>query len=102
MSAKTFFDANVLIYAHDVDAHRKHDIAKEPLMELWRDRTGILSMQVLHEFYVNVTRKISKPLPKPSARRLIGGYALWCTDTGPSEISAAFRIEDAAPPFARP
>lgn len=47
MSDKTFVDTNVLIYAHDVDAGRKHDIAKTLLRELWADRTGILSTQVL-------------------------------------------------------
>ena len=64
MSAKTFVDTNVLIYAHDVDAKAKQEAAKNILQELWTDRTGVLSMQVLQELYVNVTRKISRPIPK--------------------------------------
>ncbi len=64
MSDKTFIDTNVLIYAHDVDAGEKHRIAKAVLHGLWSDRTGVLSMQVLQEFYINVTRKIAFPLPK--------------------------------------
>ena len=94
MSDKTFVDTNVLIYAHDLDAKRKHEVAKGVLRELWSQRTGVLSMQVLQEFYVNVTRKIASPLPKDAARRLVSSYAIWCMETTPAEISAAFRIED--------
>jgi predicted nucleic acid-binding protein len=94
MSAKTFVDTNVLIYAHDVDAKAKHEVAKSILRELWSQRTGVLSMQVLQEFYVNVTRKIASPLPNDAARLVVNSYAIWCMETTPAEISDAFRIED--------
>ena len=94
MSDKTFVDTNVLIYAHDVDAKAKHEVAKTVLHELWSERTGVLSMQVLQEFYVNVTRKIPHPISKASARLVVSSYAIWCVDTTPTEISTAFRIED--------
>lgn len=94
MSAKTFVDTNVLIYAHDVDAKAKYDIANRVLRELWSERTGVLSMQVLQEFYVNVTRKIATPLPKDVARLVVNSYSIWCTETTPTEIAAAFSIED--------
>jgi predicted nucleic acid-binding protein len=96
MNGKTFVDSNVLIYAHDVDARTKHEIASGILRQLWSDRTGTLSPQVLQEFYVNVTRKIASPLSKPSARAVVDSYFVWCVDTTPAEISAAFRIEDEA------
>ena len=96
MSAKTFVDTNVLIYAHDADARRKHEIARGILQELWSQRTGALSPQVLQEFYVNVTRKITSPLSKPSARAVVESYVVWSVDTTPAEIAAAFRIEDEA------
>ncbi len=94
MSAKTFVDTNILIYAHDVDAKAKHEVAKSVLRELWSERTGILSMQVLQEFYVNVTRKIAITLPKDLARAVVSSYTAWCVETTPAEIAAAFRIED--------
>jgi predicted nucleic acid-binding protein len=94
MSVKTFVDTNVLIYAHDVDAKAKHEVAKNVLRELWSERTGVLSVQVLQEFYVNVTRKIASPLPKNAARLVVNTYSIWCVETTPAEISAAFRIED--------
>jgi predicted nucleic acid-binding protein len=94
MSDKTFVDTNVLIYAHDVDAKAKHETARTVLRDLWSQRTGILSMQVLQEFYVNVTRKIATPLSKDAARLVVNNYSIWCTDTTPAEIATAFRIED--------
>jgi predicted nucleic acid-binding protein len=94
MSDKTFVDTNVLIYAHDVDARARHETAKRVLLELWGGRTGALSMQVLQEFYINVTRKIAHPISKESARLVIGSYASWCVQTTHAEISTAFRIED--------
>jgi predicted nucleic acid-binding protein len=94
MSDRTFIDTNVLIYAHDVDAKRKQEAAKRILRGLWSDRTGVLSMQVLQEFYVNVTRKIPHPISKESARLVVSTYSIWCIETTPTEISSAFRIED--------
>jgi predicted nucleic acid-binding protein len=94
MSGKTFIDTNVLIYAHDTDAGPKHQIAKTVLHELWSERTGVLSVQVLQEFYVNVTRKISSPLSRDLARLVVSSYSIWCAETTPTEIASAFRIED--------
>ena len=96
MRGKTFVDTNVLIYAHDIEAGRKHEIAKSVLRGLWSEREGILSMQVLQEFYVNVTRKIASPLPKAAARMVVESYRSWCMQTTAEEIATAFRIEDEA------
>jgi predicted nucleic acid-binding protein len=97
MSDKTFVDTNVLIYAHDIDAGRKHDIAKVMLRELWADRTGVLSPQVLQEFYVNATRKIRTPLPKSAARSVVATYAAWCVaGITTADLTTAFQIEDDA------
>lgn len=94
MTARTFVDTNVLIYAHDIDAKSKHEAAKSVLRELWVERSGALSTQVLQEFYVNVTRKIlRRPISKESARLIVSSYVIWCIDTTPSEISTACRIE---------
>lgn len=96
MSAKTFVDSNVLIYAHDVDAGKKRAAAARILEDLWAERLGALSLQVLQEFYVNVTRKISSPISRESARAVVNTYAIWCIPTSPVELATAFRIEDEA------
>jgi predicted nucleic acid-binding protein len=96
MSVKTFVDTNVLVYAHDVDDRLKHDLARNALRGLWIDGTGLLSPQVLQEFYVNVTRKIATPLAKDAARLVVSTYAIWCVDVTSADVAAAFRIEDEA------
>jgi predicted nucleic acid-binding protein len=96
MNDRTFVDSNVLIYAYDSEAGTKHRIANSILRELWEQRLGVLSVQVLQEFYVNVTRKIPKPIPKSKARLFAESYMNWCSDTTTAEIATAFRIEDEA------
>ena len=61
MSGKFFVDTNILIYAHDLDAGQKNIISIDIMRDLWENRLGIISTQVLQEFYVNVTRKIKNP-----------------------------------------
>lgn len=72
-----FVDTNVLIYAHDRSAGLKHERARILLQELWRERTGCLSIQVLQEFYVNVTRKVAAPLSPEAAAQVITDLAVW-------------------------
>lgn len=96
MSAKTFVDTNILLYAYDREDPIKHRIAKEIIEELWRQASGAVSMQVLQEFYVNVTRKIAVPLPKSEARMIVEDYFTWCVATGTAEVAMAFSIEDSA------
>ena len=72
-----FVDTNVLIYAHDQSAGAKHERASALLKELWENSNGCLSVQVLQEFYVNVTRKIAKPLDVDTAKRVIADLGQW-------------------------
>jgi predicted nucleic acid-binding protein len=97
MNAKTtFIDTNVLIYAHDIDQEEKHPIARMLVTELLKTRRGVLSPQVLQEFYVNVTRKIAKPLTKRAAREIVEDFRVWCIDMTAAEVATAFKIEDEA------
>lgn len=80
MSADTgrqFVDTNVLVYAHDVSAGAKHQQARALLEELWGTGNGCLSVQVLQEFFVTVTRKVACPLDEDSAARIIAYLARW-------------------------
>lgn len=93
MSVRTFVDSNILIYAYDVDAGAKRQIAKRLLEELWSEKTGVLSPQVLQEFYVNVTRKIGSPLPKAVARAIVHSYASWCIDINSPKLPQHFALK---------
>lgn len=73
----SFVDTNVLVYAEDRDAKGKHDIARDLIVQLWDDREGVLSVQVLQEFFVSVTRKLKKPLATAKALDIIQEYLTW-------------------------
>jgi len=93
MTDRVFVDTNVLIYAHDRDAGLKHERAAGIVSDLWEKENGIISVQVLQEFYVNVTRKISKPLTPASARGLIKNYLAWHVEPNePSTVLLASEI----------
>jgi predicted nucleic acid-binding protein len=96
MTDKIFVDTNILVYAHDTESRDKHAVARDVLRELWHEGAGIISPQVLQEFYVTVTRKIAIPLPKQDARLVVDTYAPWCTLVSSTEILLAFRIEEQA------
>ncbi len=55
---RTFLDTNVLVYAEDMDYPIKQRVAKELIFEHLRNKTGVVSLQVLQEFFVNVTKKL--------------------------------------------
>ncbi|MDR3754916.1 MAG: PIN domain-containing protein [Terracidiphilus sp.] len=54
---RTFFDTNVLIYTDDLSNFLKQKRALEVLNQHKLAKTGVLSLQVLQEYFVTVTRK---------------------------------------------
>jgi len=77
MSDKYFVDTNILMYAHDTSTGAKHDRAKELVAELWRERSGVVSTQVLQELSVNLRRKAGRPLDAKATREIIADYLTW-------------------------
>lgn len=75
--ARQFVDTNVLVYAHDVTAGDKHARAKQLVADLWANGNGCLSIQVLQEFYVSVTRKVQRPLDPDIARQHVEDLGQW-------------------------
>ena len=70
MSVETkFADTNVLVYLFDTDAPGKQARARE-LLRHERDRIAV-SVQVLGEFYVTVTRKLAEPLTPDAAAQAV-------------------------------
>jgi len=76
-SQTAFVDTNVLIYAHNLDAGTKHELAKTLIEGLWSSGQGKLSVQVLNEFYVNITQKIQSPVKPETARAIVEPYLSW-------------------------
>jgi predicted nucleic acid-binding protein len=74
---RTFIDTNILIYAYDATAGQKHTAAANLLIDLWRSRLGLVSTQVLQEFFVNVVRKIPKPIDNRIAQEIVKDLLKW-------------------------
>ncbi|MFD4422476.1 PIN domain-containing protein [Agromyces sp. NPDC058484] len=86
-----FVDTNVLLYAYDVTAGERHHRARELVGRLGRERAGVLSVQVLQEFYVSATRKIAEPLSPERARERVRALSRWRlhAPTGADVIAAS-------------
>jgi len=72
-----FFDTNILVYAYDRSADKKHEAAVELMKVCWEHENGRLSIQVLQEFFVTITRKIASPLDVPTARQIVADLSQW-------------------------
>jgi len=82
---RVFFDTNVLVYLFDSDAGEKQERARELLAQEAGSGQVLLSTQVLQEFFVAVTRKLSRPLPVDDAARAIrrlAAFQVVQVDTG--------------------
>jgi predicted nucleic acid-binding protein len=99
MSDRYFVDTNILMYAHDASAGAKHERAKALVEELWRDRNGVVSTQVLQELAVNLRRKAARPIDAKATRDIVADYLTWqvVVNSGESildalELEARYRI----------
>lgn len=78
MTARVLVDTNVLVYSYDRSEMDKQAQAKAVLEALVDRGAGVLSTQVLGEFFVAVTRKIKAPLSISDAyQRLENYFQVW-------------------------
>ncbi|MEN6432280.1 MAG: PIN domain-containing protein [Smithella sp.] len=95
MKDRIFVDTNILVYAHDLSAGDRHTRAFAVIESLWEEQTGVISTQVLQEFYVTVTRKIKNPLKPAEAREIIRNYLAWpVQNNDPETTIRASEIEE--------
>jgi predicted nucleic acid-binding protein len=77
MTDNIFVDTNVLLYWRDASEPRKQVIAAAKLAELWETHAGRLSVQVLNEYFVNVTRKLDPGLSPEEAWDDVEALSAW-------------------------
>lgn len=95
MSDKVFVDTNVLVYAYDRSQPRKHAAALELVSGLWKSGQGVLSTQVLQEFYVVITRKVPRPLTYEKAREIVSDLMKWeVFVNGPEAVVSAANLQE--------
>lgn len=91
MSDREFIDTNILIYADDARERQKRDRARELIRGLMGTRRGILSLQVLQEFFAVATRKLG--MSAEDARRRVVLYAQFDVVTlAPADLLAAIDL----------
>jgi len=76
-SPREFIDSNVLVYGHSATSGQRRERASALLARLWESETGCLSIQVLQESFVTLTRKVPEPLPSAQAGKLVEEYGQW-------------------------
>jgi predicted nucleic acid-binding protein len=70
-----FVDTNVLLYEIDASEPKKQRQAHSWINMLWEESAGALSWQVLHEFYVNATKKLGSSASH--ARSVVELFTQW-------------------------
>lgn len=70
-----FVDTNVILYACDASAVLKHDLSVALLARLVADRSGVISVQVLVEFYANAMRKFR--MTSQETEDMLADFAEW-------------------------
>lgn len=87
-AGKVFVDANILIYALDQDSPAKRRRSRDLIADLASSGSGVISTQVLQEFYVTVTRKMGvEPLAAKSVLRTFSIFEI--VQTSPDLIDEA-------------
>ncbi len=71
MTGRILVDTNVVVYAYDRSESARQAQAMQVLDDLIVSRTGVISAQVLIEFFNAVTRRIAAPLTLEEAHERI-------------------------------
>lgn len=74
MTGKFLVDTNILVYAYDRSEADKQKKALDILDVLAENSAGVLSAQILSEFFVTVTKKIPSPLSASEAYDSLNNY----------------------------
>jgi predicted nucleic acid-binding protein len=90
-----FVDTNVILYSKDARDKRKQSIAEELIARGISDATLVVSTQVLNEFYVNATQKLTPGMNREDARTVCRSLsAISCEPVTNETIAAAWDVQD--------
>ena len=94
MSDLIFVDTNVFVYALDAAAGTRHTAARQWTKALWQSRRGRVSVEVLQELYVTLTRKLKPGLAPDAAQVEVRALLPWAPiEINPSILERAWHIE---------
>ncbi len=90
-----FVDTNVLVYSLDVGKPGRHERAAAWMDAMWVSCRGRLSFQVLQEFYVTVTQKLTPGLDRNRARAEVRDLMAWRPlAIAPPVLEGAWVVQD--------
>lgn len=74
MTAKFFVDTNILVYIYDRSESAKQRMAEAIYDRLTLSGRGVISTQIMAEFFNVTTRRLSQPLSPEAAYRRLENY----------------------------
>lgn len=91
---RQFVDTNVFVYAYDRGNGIKQRQARKLITGLWESRRGCVSIQVLQELYVSMSKKALTPLPPETASQIIAALSEWIHHVpGAGDVLEAINIQ---------
>lgn len=90
-------DTNLFVYAYDSSAGRKAEVSRDIVAGLWESRRGCVSVQVMQELFVSLTRKVPGPLSTRDAAALVEDLSAWTVHSpGPRDVISAVDLHERA------
>lgn len=90
---REFVDTNVFVYAFDAGSGEKGERARALVKGLWEGGRGCLSLQVLQELYVTLTRRVARPLAAEAAGRIVEDLSAWpCHEPSRADLVDAIAL----------
>jgi predicted nucleic acid-binding protein len=72
MSGRVFLDTNIFVYSFDQSAPRKAATAERLIREAIASHKGVVSYQVIQEFFNVALRRFARPLQTYEAEKYLG------------------------------
>jgi predicted nucleic acid-binding protein len=97
MSAdRIFLDTNVFIYSFDSTSPAKQKIARDLIGQVIRSHSGVISYQVIQEFYNVAFRKFSTPMSQAEASFYFSNtfLPLYSVEFSPALLLRGFQIRN--------
>ncbi|MCZ7588155.1 MAG: PIN domain-containing protein [Gaiella sp.] len=95
VDGRSFVDTNTLVYAHDTSAGPKREVATALVEDLWESGHGCVSIQVLQELFVTLTRKLPRPVDTDTAEKAVEDFSTWTVHVpGADDVIAAIQLHN--------
>src|SRR4051812_37044710 len=94
-AGRFFLDTNIFVYSFDLTSQRKSELAKKLIRQALLTRKGVISYQVIQEFFNVASRKFSEPLKPLELRQYLSTVLvpLLSVHSSPALFSEALTLQ---------